>query len=275
MRIRNSGTDTMKIHTTAQTQQFRHSGTRVMKYCLVVIPFLMTAKATAFSDNVNNEVIGLNKPYAITHLNHLGIDCVWTRAEQGYLQSEATGPDGPGACWDSKSVDQATRLDKAKKLVWNPPPVFDYEYGDESKCYYRIDKVNGFIDLLLGDVTDAEASECRKDSSKEKALKLAVKVEKKVDIGGYIATKENILGSVLLACYTGSLDSDDRIVSNNERVRRFTELLDLYKDDNAGRIRVANAFDFADRNLRDRYPLDTEGRYRTVVCEQMVKKGKL
>jgi hypothetical protein len=255
----------------------------MMKHLLAVVPFLMATHAHAYSDDADSRIAHLDKPYAVTHLRSPDVDCVWTISENGDLHNESIAHDVPGACFTAETAALVVSLRKAGKLVWNAPPALNYEYGDESGCYYLIDKAAGIVATMIGNAAGIDEEACRKDSARAKALKLAVKIErmpvikddKKVDIGGYLATKENILGSVLLACYTGSLDSDDRIVSNNERVRRFTELLDLYKDDNSGRIRVANAFDFADRNLRDRYLLDTEGRYRSVVCEQMVKKGKL
>ena len=100
--------------------------------------------------------------------------------------------------------------------------------------------------------------------------------EKKVEFGGYIATRNNLLGSVVLACYTGSLDSNGMLyVSKEEQENRYRALLGLYEGEPASAKRITNAFNFARRNLSDRYPLDTMGRYRASVCDQMVKKGKL
>lgn len=245
------------------------------KYSMIY--FLLTATpAIAFSGVTENETMSLDKPYTITHLDNFDVDCVWTRDEQGRLQSEATGPDGPGLCWDVKSVDQVVRLDKEKKLVWHNQPKFDYEYGNKSKCYYRVDKKGGFIDVELGNsITEAEAEDCKNKNNKEKALFLATRIEKEVRFGGYIATKNNILGSVSLACYTGSIDSNDKLVSNEERTRRYNALLSLYEDDKLNMKRIMGAFTFARNNLSDRYPLDTGGRYRVGICDQMVLKRKL
>lgn len=247
-----------------------------MKSYLAALTFLIITPAIAFSENANNEILYLDKPYAITHLSNFDIDCVWTKDEQGRLNSEALGPDSSGVCWDEKAVDQVERLEKERKLIWYDPPRFDYEYGNKDKCYYRVDKKSGLVKFMLGDdVTEAEADECRKESNKEKALSLATKVEKEVEFGGYVATKNNILGSVVLACYTGSLDSDGMLVSKEEQANRYRELLGLYEGDSLNIKRINNAFNFARRNLSDRYPLDTRGHYRADVCDQMVLKGKL
>lgn len=103
----------------------------------------------------------------------------------------------------------------------------------------------------------------------------ATKMEKTVEFGGYVASKNNILGSVVLACYTGSLDSDGMLVSKEEQTNRYKQLVGLYEGDNVNIKRINNAFNFARKNLSDRYPLDTRGRYRADVCDQMVFKGKL
>lgn len=97
-----------------------------MKSYLAALSFLIITPAFAFSENANNEILYLNKPYTITHLSSFDIDCVWTKDEQGRLRSEAGGPDGSGVCWDEKAVDQVERLDKEKKLIWRDPPKFDY-----------------------------------------------------------------------------------------------------------------------------------------------------
>lgn len=186
------------------------------------------------------------------------------------------GFDGSGLCWDKKAGDQVRRLHKEKKLIWYDPPNFDHEYGNKNKCYYMVDKKGGFVDFRLGDnITEEEADECRKESNKQKALSLATKTEKKVEFGGYIATKDNILGSVALACYTGSLESDDMLISKQEQANRYKQLLGLCEGDSINIKRINNPFNFARRNFSDHYPLDTRGQYRADVCDQMVLKGKL
>lgn len=247
-----------------------------MKSKLMALSFFVISPAIAFSENAIDEILHLDKQYTVTHISAYDIDCVWTKDEQGRLQSEAMGPDGPGLCWDKKAMDQVEALNKENKLIWYAPPKFDYEYGDKNKCYYKVDKQGGFVDFRLGDnATAAEADECRKKSSKDKALRLATKVEKQVEFGGYIATKDNIHGSVALACYTGSLDSDGKLLSKEEQENRYKELLKLYDGDNLNIKRIKKAFNFARINLSDRYPLDTLGRYRVSICDQMVLEGKL
>lgn len=246
-----------------------------MKNYLAVMVFLFSAQAAAVSMNDNAEILHLDKPYTITHLKFLDVDCVWTRDEKGRLNSEALGPNSSGVCWDEKAVAQVEKLDRDKKLIWHEPPKFDYEYGDKNKCYYKVDREGGFVDYELGDVTQAERDECVKKSSKEKALSLATKVEKKVSFGGYVTTKKDVIGSLVLACYTGSIDRDDKWVPREEQEKRYRELRGLYEGDATNLKRITNAYEFARRNLSDRYPLDAMGQYRAGVCDQMVMKGKL
>lgn len=247
-----------------------------MKNYVAALTVFIITPVMAFTENANQEILFLKKPYTITHLSSLDVDCVWTRDEQGRLRSEAAGPDGSGVCYADKAVEQVERLDKEKKLIWHDPPNFDHEYGNKNKCYYRVDKKGGFVDYSFGkSITAAEADECRKESSKIKALKLATKVEQKVEFGGYVATRNNILGSVGLACYTGSLDSNGMLVSKEEQEKRYKQLLGLYEGDSQNMKRISNAFNFARKNLSDRYPLDTRGQYRADICDQMVLKGKL
>lgn len=153
-----------------------------MKISVVALTFLISTQVLAYSDNVNTEIMLLDKPYTITHLKDLGMDCVWTRGDKGYLNSEAMPPDGPGMCWDGKAIDQAEKLDKERKLVWHNPPSFDYEYGDKNKCYYRVDKTYGFVDSRVGNnVTGKEADACGTEAAKATALKLATKVKKEAE----------------------------------------------------------------------------------------------
>ncbi|WP_169316081.1 hypothetical protein, partial [Pseudomonas agarici] len=79
----------------------------------------------------------------------------------------------------------------------------------------------------------------------------------KVEFGGFVATREDILTSVLLACYTGSLDSDDKWIPREEQAKRYKDLLGLYEGDAPKTKRITNAFNFARSNLSSRYPLDT------------------
>lgn len=98
----------------------------------------------------------------------------------------------------------------------------------------------------------------------------------RVEFGGWVATRKNLLGSIVLACYTGSLDSNGMLhVSKQEQIERYKALLGLYEGDPASAKRITDAFNFARLNLSDRYPLDTMGQYRASVCDQMVTKGKL
>lgn len=234
-----------------------------------------SSERRAYSDNAYNEILFLDKPYATTHIAECNIDCVWTKDDKGRLVSEAGGPDGTGVCWDQKAYDLAKKLHEDKKLIWHSPPNFEYEYGNKNTCYYKVDKKGGVVLAISGDSATA-ADDCHNSHNKERALSFASKARKTVEFGGYVATKENLLGSVVLACYTGTLNrSGELYVSKQEQADRYKALLDLYEGDPAGAKRITSAFNFARSNLSDRYPLDTMGRFRAGVCDQMVMKGKL
>jgi len=247
-----------------------------MKKYLIVLSFFVATQAIALTETAKTQIMYLDSPYAITNLAEFDIDCVWTKDEKGNLQSEASGPIASGVCWNSKSVDQARKMDEEGSLAWYPPPSFDHEYGNKAGCYYKVDKQLGLVHVLLGgNLTGPEENECREPSSMQKAINLATKTKKEVKFGGYIATEDNILGAVTLACYTGSLNSKSLTVSEQERASRYKALTGLYEHDGEKVNRVKRAFIFAENNLRDRYPLDTRGNYRVAICDQMVLKGKL
>ena len=150
----------------------------MMKHFLAVVPFLMATHAHAYSDDADSRIAYLDKPYAVTHLRNPGVDCVWTISEHGDLHNESIAHDVPGACFSAETAALVVSLRKAGKLVWNAPPVLDYEYGDESGCYYLIDKAAGIVATMTGNAPGVDWEACRKDSARSKALKLAVKIER-------------------------------------------------------------------------------------------------
>ena len=147
-------------------------------YSLSILTLLVSAPALSLSDTIKNELMYVDKPWTITHLDDLQMDCLWTRDDAGRLHSEAMGPDGSGMCYDAKADDQVNKLDKENKLVWHNPPRFDHEYGDKNKCYYRVDKTIGLVQLQFGngDVSEAEEKECKSQNSIDRALKNATPV---------------------------------------------------------------------------------------------------
>lgn len=247
-----------------------------MRAALVFVALFTSAQTFALSESAKNQIIFLDKPYAITRIDGLNTDCVWTKDDEGRLVSEASGPYGSGVCWHENAASEAKSLDDRGKLTWYEAPVFDHEYGNKDKCYYEVDKKNGIARLLFGDdVSEEESEECRRSESEAKAIALATPIEKKVEFGGFVARKNDLLSSLVLACYTGSLDANNLMVSEEERMRRYKALLDLHADDRRSVSRISKAFEFASRNLRDRFPLDTRGHYRAAVCDQMAISGKL
>jgi len=247
-----------------------------MKHNFAFLVFFISAHASALSESAKDQIIFLDKPYAITHINSLDIDCVWTKDDKGRLVSEASGHYASGACWHESAVSEATNLNEHGELTWYEAPIFDHEYGNKDKCYYEIDKNKGIARLLLGDnLSEKESEDCRRQESEAQAIALASPIDEKVEFGGYVARKTNLLGSLVLACYTGSLDTNNLMISEQERMRRYRAILGLYEDDKKSASRITRAFEFASRNLRDRFPLDTRGQYRVAVCDQMAADGKL
>lgn len=179
------------------------------------------SQALAYTENANDQISFLDKPYTVTHLSKFKLDCVWTKDEQGRIQSEAMGPDGPGACWSQSSVDQVQKLNKEGKLVWHKP-----------KNEPEITQVN---------------------------------------INGYIATKDNIIGSVALACYAGSMNRSQ----NKDRVMMYLKLIDLHKGDAYSLKRISRAYDLARSNMADRIIGDNMGYQKVKICDQMVIDGYL
>lgn len=164
-----------------------------------------------------------------------------------------------------RPVKAEARYDDIDQVVY-----LKYDYGPRYvKCDINREAVR----------IDAERFiEKNKISQREKSEEESRQISagERVEFGGYVATRNNLLGSISLACYTGSLDSGGMLsVSKDEQISRYQALLGLYKGDAAAQKRVTGAFEFARRNLSDRYPLDDRGQYRASVCDQMVMRGKL
>lgn len=169
-------------------------------------------------------------------------------------------------------------LDRPSESRGNDWSLF-VQYPDNYKCSPARQTIEIILDDAVKDVKkweDYASSDEAKRSAKQFQSEHESTLNPKVEFGGYVATKKDIFGSVLLACYTGSLDRDGMLyVSKEEQENRYNALLGLYKGEPSNIKRITNAYNFARRNLSDRYPLDTMGQYRAGVCDQMVMKGKL
>lgn len=151
-------------------------------------------------------------------------------------------------------------------------------YPENYKCSPSLHSVEVVLNDKIKDVkkwNDYAESDEAKENARLFQLEQENKLNPKVEFGGFVATREDILTSVLLACYTGSLDIDDKWIPREEQVKRYKALLGLYEGDSPKANRITNAFNFARSNLSSRYPLDTMAKYRGSVCDQMVMKGKL
>lgn len=152
-------------------------------------------------------------------------------------------------------------------------------YPENYKCNPTRHEIEAVLNEKIKDVKKwnayAESDEA-KENARQFQLEQENKLNPKVEFGGYVATRKNLLGSIVLACYTGSLDSGGwPSISTQERTNRYKALLSLYDDNPASMQRITNAYNFALNNLSDRYPLDTMAKYRGGVCDQMVMKGRL
>ncbi|WP_273863847.1 hypothetical protein [Pseudomonas sp. B3G-3] len=169
-------------------------------------------------------------------------------------------------------------LDRPRESRGNDWSLF-VQYPDNYKCSPTRQAIEIVLDDAIKDVKkweDYASSGEAKENARKFQLEQENKLNPKVEFGGYVATKKDIFGSVLLACYTGSLDRDGMLyVSKEEQENRYKALLGLYEGEPSSIKRITNAYNFARRNLSDRYPLDTMGQYRAGVCDQMVMKGKL
>ncbi|WP_454864582.1 hypothetical protein [Pseudomonas rhizophila] len=185
-------------------------------------------------------------------------------------------------CMPIKKIEGADTLfvylDRPRESRGNDWSLF-VQYPDNYKCSPARQTIEIVLDDAIKDVKkweDYAGGDEAKENARQFQLEQENKLNPKVEFGGYVTTKKDVFGSVLLACYTGSLDRDGMLyVTKEEQENRYKALLGLYGDDPASSKRVTNAFNFARRNLSDRYPLDTMGQYRASVCDQMVMKGKL
>ncbi len=185
----------------------------------------------------------------------------------------ATGPLVP-----NKILQASIRYSDKDDVVY-----LNYAGGpSRARCDIKYDVIKAEIDKYISDASAAETArniaeikEEKRQEAERKKKGLGEKVNK-VEFGGFVAAREDILTSVLLACYTGSLDSGGwPSISTQERTSRYKALLSLHDDSPASMQRITNAYNFALKNLSDRYPLDTMAKYRGSVCDQMVMKGKL
>ena len=185
----------------------------------------------------------------------------------------ATGPLVP-----DKNLQASIRYSEKDDVVY-----LTYAGGPSmASCDIKYDLIKAEIEKYISEASasemarvDAEIEEKKQQTAESKRGESNA-AENKVSFGGYVTTKKDIIGSLVLACYTGSLDSGGTLyVSKEEQANRYKVLLGLYEGDATNTKRITNAYNFARRNLSDRYPLDTRGQYRAGVCDQMVMKGKL
>lgn len=185
----------------------------------------------------------------------------------------ATGPLVP-----DKNLQASIRYSEKDDVVY-----LTYAGGPSmASCDIKYDLIKAEIERYISEASASEMARVDAEIEEEKQQTAESKrgesnaAENKVSFGGYVTTKKDIIGSLVLACYTGSLDSGGTLyVSKEEQANRYKVLLGLYEGDATNTKRITNAYNFARRNLSDRYPLDTRGQYRAGVCDQMVMKGKL
>lgn len=140
-----------------------------------------------------------------------------------------------------------------------------------------MDDQNGNVFLAYGNsMPDSYWNDCMKNGSKQRAIENKKEWDKNAirefRFNGYIASSDNIEGSVALSCYTGAVSS--KSISHDDRMKRMNELVKVH-DRNKNQIeRLRRAFYFG-TSLRDKYPLDTNGTHTARICDSMVMQGKL
>lgn len=205
---------------------------------LPTLVLLASTQAMALTDNAKSAIVFIDKPYTITHLDKLNVDCVWTRGDNGYLNSEASAPDGTGVCWDISAVKQVEKLDKEGKLEWHNPPEFTHEYGDKNTCYYRVDKVGGFVDFRYG---DNAVEQCGDENLKAKALKNATPIKQQQPERN-VSDFEKLIRAQINACYAGAKGTATGDWSTY--MIKYATITDQFKGNGGAISRIGRAFDY-------------------------------
>lgn len=143
-------------------------------------------------------------------------------------------------------------------------------------CPYMDDQ-DGNVFLAYGNsMPDSYWNDCMNNGSKKRAIANKNEWDKNAirefRFNGYIATSNNIDGTVVLSCYTGAISSNK--ISHDNRIKRMHGLIKVHDRDQKEIERIKKAFYFG-TSLRDKYPLDTQGTHTARVCDSMVISGKL
>lgn len=100
----------------------------------IFLAFNTSSKADSFDEIVRD----LNKPYAVTKAPDSGVRCVWTKGENGYLQSENFANEGTSLCWSKEALSYAEEMNNNGSLQWlkavAPPAEFFTDL--HNACFY-------------------------------------------------------------------------------------------------------------------------------------------
>ncbi|WBT59297.1 hypothetical protein [Kosakonia oryzendophytica] len=123
---------------------------------------LLSFSASTRADTFKEIIKDLNKPYAVTEHKQTGVRCVWTKGENGYLQSENFGNEGTGLCWSKESLDDAQSRDRNGSLKWNHGKSSPKEFFTDlhNACFY------GYMGRETGDWGKYLADKYAKTSGK-------------------------------------------------------------------------------------------------------------
>jgi len=145
---------------------------------------LCSANTFAYTQGAENVIKYLDEPYAVTHLEDLNVDCVWTKNENGDLENQNAGFEGTGVCWDVRAKEQLDALDKAGKLVWHraAQKLNDAQY-DEAATLLSIEKFGAEVN---GCIVTQQRLDDELAKVKRKYQKFPVEFARGVKLGSYL-----------------------------------------------------------------------------------------
>ncbi|AXF64449.1 hypothetical protein [Leclercia sp. W17] len=160
---------------------------------------LMGAAGVAQADSFGRIIENLDRPYAVTVNKDYDIRCIWTKDDNGYLQSENTANEGTGICWDKKAVDEAEKLNESGKLKWiTPVPIAEFYTDLHNACFYGyMGKHTGNWETYLADKYAKMVSKYRVQPEK------VGKIGKSFDFGKDVASTTNDCSFIAKKMFTG------------------------------------------------------------------------
>ncbi|WP_024551874.1 hypothetical protein ACP26C_13775 [Franconibacter helveticus 513] len=154
----------------------------------VVGAVMLAFSQYSLADSFDEIIKGLDKPYAVTIHKQTGVRCVWTKNENGFLESENFGNEGTGLCWSKESLDDAKSMDRHGSLKWNRGKSLPKEFITDiyNSCFY------GYMGRETGDWTTYLADKYAKTISKYSGDGVSInKLGRAFDYGKISASSPN------------------------------------------------------------------------------------